>query len=434
MLPREDAMKLNLGEFSKKSNESNNKSFSRRYKEQAALRIDAEIKSALDELGAGQERRAAFVRLLAQVRSRTSLLKPGRGRGVPGWVEPIFLLNRLKRLAARQQLWLRPCETWVPPSDNLRPAFRSLAHHLLACYPVPGFLDSVWDLPAGPEGFRQQSWYIRLGRGVGLRTLNLPLVLTRTMEHHARQAPDHYTVPQALRYGEIRGLGGSKALAREIAGGRLGQAIEHPEFWRTVILFLVAQPRISLTDVNPIIDFVQSMKFGDAAAPNENGRGIQNPAWPEFSMKGRTLKSLLRLVSVWHSNLASHKLGRCFAWRQSGIQGYRFVETAAGAPDSFDWTIQEILDNHALHAEGRAMQHCVYTYADRCRRGETTIWSLRLRLKDQEKSLVTIEVDPRRRAIIQVRAQRNRPPGVKSRAIIQQWATSAGLQWAEHCR
>ena len=43
--------------------------------------------------------------------------------------------------------------------------------------------------------------------------MNPPLVLTRKMEHFVRQAPDHYTVSQALRYGETRGLGGSEALA-----------------------------------------------------------------------------------------------------------------------------------------------------------------------------------------------------------------------------
>jgi len=60
-------------------------------------------------------------------------------------------------------------------------------------------MDSAWDLAAGPEEFRQQSWFIRLGRGTAVRALNLPLVLTRSMEHYVRQAPDHYTAMQALR-------------------------------------------------------------------------------------------------------------------------------------------------------------------------------------------------------------------------------------------
>src|SRR5574340_1241534 len=36
------------------------------------------------------------------------------------------------------------------------------------------------------------------------------------MEHFTRSAPDHYTVWQALRYGEVRGLGGCERMAREL--------------------------------------------------------------------------------------------------------------------------------------------------------------------------------------------------------------------------
>jgi len=50
------------------------------------------------------------------------------------------------------------------------------------------------------------------------------------MEHHARRAPDHYTVIEALRYGETLGLGGTERLAREIATSRLGRETAHCDF------------------------------------------------------------------------------------------------------------------------------------------------------------------------------------------------------------
>src|SRR6266704_4010519 len=91
--------------------------------------------------------------------------------------------------------------------------------------------------------------------------------------------------------------------------------------------------------------------------------------------------------------------------------------------------ILELLDRDALYAEGRAMRHCVYSYANLCRRGETTIWSLRLRINGEEKRIATIEVDPRRRLIIQARAKCNLRPGVRSLQIIRQWFDWAGLQF-----
>jgi PcfJ-like protein len=411
------------------SNEPSNENLGRRKREQDAVRIDAAIKTALEELADDEERRAAFLRLLACVRTLTPLLKRTPGHGTPGWVAPVFLINRLKNLAARQSHWIRPCETWRSDGSNLRPAFRSLAHHLLTCYPVPCFMDSAWDLAAGPEAFRQQSWFIRLGRGTALRAMNLPLVLTRSMEHYVRQAPDHYTAAQALRYGETRGLGGSEELACEIAIGPLGQRIERADFWRTVLSFFVAHPQMKLEHVNPIVDFIHTNKFAGDEGLTEGGTEIRNPPWPDFSMKGRTLKSILRLVTAWHSDLEATKPGRRFSWRKTGIQGYRFLEKRPDGEPDREWAIQELVDSGALYSEGRAMRHCVYSYANRCWRGETTIWSLRLRIDGEEKRMTTIEVDPRRCSIIEARAKCNLRPGVRSLEIIRQWADWAGLQF-----
>src|SRR5206468_2523161 len=135
-----------------------------------------------------------------------------------------------------------------------------------------------------------------------------------------------------------------------------------------------------------------------------------------------------RLVCAWHSDLSMSKKSHGFSWEQSGIPGYRFVEKRAGDDGDREWTIEELLDSRALHAEGRMMRHCVFNYAHTCRRGDTTIWSLRLRIKEQEKRIATIEVDPHKRSIIQVRAKCNRRPGGRSCEIIRQWAASAGLQ------
>jgi hypothetical protein len=288
-------------------------------------------------------------------------------------------------------------------------------------------MDSAWDLPSGAEAFRQQSWFIRLGRGTALRELNLPLKLTRNMEHHVRRAPDHFTAYQALRYGEVKGLGGGEKLAREIALSRLGQRIEHSEFWRTVLIFLVAHSELKLEHVNPIIDFIQAQKFGGEEVETEHGRAFRAAPWPDFSMKGRSVNALMRLVTAWHTDLSVHQPGNCFSWRPAAIDGYHFLEKRDGDDGDREWTVQELADSGALHSEGKAMRHCVYSYADRCRRGETSIWSLRLRVNGEEKRMVTIEVNPYRRAIIQARSKCNRWPGDRSSEIIRQWADRAKL-------
>jgi hypothetical protein len=179
--------------------------------------------------------------------------------------------------------------------------------------------------------------------------------------------------------------------------------------------------------VNPIVDFIHANKFAGDEVLTDRGTEVRSAPWPDFSIKGRTMKSILRLVSAWHADLGINQSRRWLSWRKSGIPGYRFLERRLGDEGDRDWTILELLDSGALHAEGRAMHQCVYGYANRCHRGQTTIWSLRLRVNGEEKRMATIEVNPHRRSITQVRAKCNLRPGVRSVEIIDEWATQAGL-------
>jgi hypothetical protein len=422
-MPPEDAMRPYDPLYVNDPNKNNSGRKSKR--QEATVRIERAINAALSELNSDEAQLIAFLRLLACVRERTSFLKPAPGLKGAGWAAAVFLINRLRNLATRHHFWIRPCETWDCSADNLRPSFRSLAHHLFAHYPVPGFMDSAWDLPAGPQAFREQACYIRLGRGASFRSLNLALALTRRMEHHARHAHDHYSVNQALRYGETRGLGGTENLAREIAASRLGQETSESPFWRTVLMFLAAHPEMSLKYVRPIIEYLHAIKFGGEEVLTVHGPETRRAPWPNFSMSGRTPQSLLRLVRAWCSDLTEAE-SNILSWEQSGIRPYRYLERRLGEED-LDWSILELLNSGALHAEGRAMCHCVHSYARKCKHGDSHIWSLRLRADGMEKRMATIEVDPRTRAIIQVRAKRNRAPGHRSSQIIRQWAAYAGL-------
>lgn len=177
-----------------------------------------------------------------------------------------------------------------------------------------------------------------------------------------------------------------------------------------------------------MVDFVQENKFGGETVLTEHGEERRVAPWLGFSMEGRTLKSVLRLVNAWHLELAGKKKGRRLAWHKSPIKAYRYLEKRPEEETDRVWSIQELLDSDALYAEGRAMRHCVYTYANLCWRGETTIWSLRLRVDSGEKRMATIEVNPRKRSIVQARGKCNQRPGTRSLEIMHQWAAWAGIQ------
>jgi hypothetical protein len=81
-------------------------------------------------------------------------------------------------------------------------------------------MTSVWfDLPPG-EVLPQHRWYKHLGLGHSIRTAGLPLRLTKAMAHQFTQAPHHYTAIAAVRWAQVRDLGGCEALARAVPGLR----------------------------------------------------------------------------------------------------------------------------------------------------------------------------------------------------------------------
>lgn len=373
----------------------------------------------------------AYERVLRHVQTVTSLLRPmpsvGRGRTGNRNLLNCGLLN----LALHRADWLRPVETWAPPPGNPWPLFRSLAQHLFANYPVPACLISVWLKPPSKEACRQQGWFKHLGLGGSLRTADLPIPLTRAMAHCFGQAPAHFSVEAGLRWAQVRGLGGPPSLARAVAATRLGKEFQHEDFWLTVLQFLVNHPKLDPGHVGPIVDFLHHQRF----VPQEVFVGgvlvRQRPPRPDYSIKGRTVQSLLRQVEEWHKHLGKECRKPARVWGRSKIREFEVVEGCAQEQNMRRWTIRELLTSQELLAEGRALRHCVASYAAECAWRHTSIWSLRLENDTGERRVLTIEVDPATRTICQVRGKANRPPKERERGVLHRWVKREGLRMAE---
>jgi hypothetical protein len=100
------------------------------------------------------------------------------------------------------------------------------------------------------------------------------------------------------------------------------------------------------------------------------------------------------------------------------IHGNRTVEA---------WHFREILDARALADEGRAMEHCVFSYARSIESGECAIWTQTLEDGTGHWRSLTIEVHPRRREIVQVRGRFNRAPAARERIALDAWAARNAL-------
>ena len=393
--------------------------------------------SALRRVGetAGRDRhiKEKLLSLLLHVQHNTDFLSTGSALPQFGHQPGNTWIDGLLALAHHWRLWLRPVEEWSPRTHNTRRQFASLTRHLMAEYPVPVFMDAVWFLGIGEPALRRQRWFSHIATGNSIRTADTPIPLTKRMAHYFTQAPADCTVDQALRWGQVLGLGGTARLAKAIIAFRLGEHFEHDDFWITVIRFFIDSPMLDPVHVGPIIDYLHDQRFVDreefvAAGVFER----RPPAQPNLSMKGRSATALLRQVERWHRQLGKEAANVKGEWGRSEIGGYDGIEGTKGSPSLRRWTIRELLSGTALVAEGHAMHHCVATYARSCVRRETSIWSLQMHNHEGSQRVLTVEVRLASKTICQARGKRNVMPDAKAKDIPRRWAAQEGLTLAAY--
>jgi hypothetical protein len=330
-------------------------------------------------------------------------------------------MSRLARFSSR---WLRTPAGFSARSYNSERQFGQLARFLLARWPVPKFFDGAWT-ERSTDAHRE--WFIHLGAGGNLRTAcGLPFPLTKMMAHHALLAPDNTPINSALRWGQVRALAGSERLARAVINSSLGNVQEDEPFWLSVVQFLVANPMLDPHQVGPIVDWIRNQRFVAEPRRVENGMvcggGIPQPG---LSMKGRTVASVLRQVERWHRDLNRTTTEGSTTWPTCGIPGYERVEGTEGSQTIV--RIDEIVTSAELQQEGRAMRHCVASYARSCARGTAAIYSLQRDNGAGYERRLTIELDVSSKRIIQARGRFNALPLPLDERYLRNWATAVGL-------
>lgn len=334
-------------------------------------------------------------------------------------------------LAQFSAYWLRDVEAYKARSHNSGREFGALLRFLLARYDMPGFFDSAWqdESDVGPH---HRKWFIHVAMGNNWRTADdLPFPLTKAMAHHALQAPATFSVLGALRYGQTLALGGSRRIAEAIVASRLGSICRDEAFALDVIRLFATAAMVDPNQVSPIIDYVFSQKFDEEPAYIADGvvRGGEIPQ-PGFSMKGRTVESLIRQTENWHCRLAQSRKVAYLIWKSCGISGMHRVEGVA--PNQQLWVIRELTNSEMLRDEGRAMHHCVASCASSCAQGRAAIFTLSRDAGSGVERRITIELSLPSRTIVQARGRYNAASQPLDERVIRAWAMQAGLKIASY--
>ncbi len=380
-----------------------------------------------------QVNRKSLIRLLTHLHAcRAKFFDGSPAIASLGQLPGNTFIEAIALASAHAPSWLRPVEDWKPRSHSSSRQFASLLRHLFVKFDdVPVFLDTVWFSGRAKQAAERRRWYLHVGRGQNIRNCSLPIPLTKKMAHHFMHAPNNVTVEQALRWGQIHGLGGDERLARAVFGTRLTESFDDDNFWSSVIRWFIANPKLDRAHVGPIIDYLHFQRFVPEHVHVAPGHREQTPPpQPNLTMKGRTPETLLRRVQEWHRSLASDNRVQVRQWQPSGVNGFEFLEGSQQNGNLKCWMIRELLSSKALVSEGRQLKHCVATYASSCARGHCSIWTMEVESFEGIHKAVTIEVRNGARVICQIRGKANRLPNQKERQVIQRWAESAGLRIA----
>lgn len=335
-------------------------------------------------------------------------------------------VKALSQIVHWKTFWIREYTDWRPKSHNPDRQINALIRHLFCKYPVPAFLDKAW-----LDGNSQHiEWFLHIGEGNNIRTAKLPFPITKLQAHHFLEAPEDWEIDKAMFYGIVRAAGGSPRLAEAVRKTHLAAtgtgSKGRQEFVLSVINFFIKNPMFDLNQVGPAVDYIWNQKYTPQHVIVERGQPQQTlpPPQPNFSMAGRSPNALLAQIERWHRQLGKETKGGNLQWNRCPIKEFQLIEGAG--PKSKTWRIIELLSSKELTDEGRAMHHCVASYAQSCARGSITIWSLRMNDHTGNWRLLTIEVS--NKAVGQVRGPYNRMSTQQEHSIISRWAQKEGLK------
>lgn len=186
--------------------------------------------------------------------------------------------------------------------------------------------------------------------------------------------------------------------------------------WREVINFFCENDKLSLQQINDLIDYFVHAKAQPQATP--------------YSLKGRHLASLTRQMRDWHWELTRvQKMGDAY-WEGVMVEDSSFIlKTQPGRT----WSFTQIKSSKALAAEGSAMHHCVYSYQAGCIAGKYSIWSVKLSSKTRfDERVLTIELTDEGK-IVQIRGYANRSVRPEEMEAVRYWASNERLSIKANC-
>lgn len=315
---------------------------------------------------------------------------------------------------------VNPLKDFTRPlkSRNAETIKLAYAMHLFGNYPVPTFIQRSF-LQAYQKSDRvlnavdriSLNVFFALRRGKSVWKVVTKSFLSKRETHDLVNIRQDFTMREAIVFA-IALQDCERGRAHVIAKSRINElfTLEGP-FWREVIRFF-GRNACTRQEMNDILDYLRARDHRT------------------YSLKGRTIKTLLRAHEEWVREAARVKELGDHTW--SGINVSDLIFTTREG--KHEWHIFQIKDSKELGREGTSQRHCVSSYRPYCQSGQIGIFSLRRRDRQPPESQIpydralTIEVS-REGKIRQVRGFANRAALAYEDEAVHYWAAQNGMNY-----
>jgi len=303
---------------------------------------------------------------------------------------------------------IRPLGNYSSKSYNLAKQHKALVRHLYVQYNVPTFLYNIFTGPHDGVGF---DWFFCLAQGGSFQKLTKGL-FTKKECISFLQAPDTYSVEKAFWFAKLHHLGMSPKA--------IDALIVRKDFFRN--------QTIQASNAERLVDYLAfyakyASDMDEQTFDEVTDYLLAARAQPGFSVRGRTLNSVIALSIAWHRDSLQAKYGSKVSWIGKGLRPWYREEK------EIIWEVVELTTNHDLITEGRKQHHCVSSYVSSCMNGHSNIFSLRrfdnFTLREYEKNRITFQMNGN--DIVQIRGISNRRASDDELRVIRRFATEQGF-------
>jgi hypothetical protein len=304
---------------------------------------------------------------------------------------------------------------WTPKSYNLDRQIIDFVRWLYCLYQTPLFMFEFFkrDLrPAWRRIHRSDNqkilrliyfdWFLVIAQGGSFAKMAKD-IFSKKEAHWFLNAPTTNSLEENIWWAKCRTVELDPSLTNNIVKRLFRMLPVEDKFWSSLIIFLKKEEDdLDLESLSDIMDYLKATHYN-----NQN-----------FSLKGRTFGSLIKLSNDWHRDQQMVKFGSAnLYWDGLDIPDWRW----RNKKEEITWEVRQLHTSKQLMNEGRRMKHCVASYAQRCVQGHSAIFSLTSDDgTNRPEKEVTIELTNMKR-LIQARGRFNKPPSNAAQKVLNKW-------------